>query len=287
MTDPEAASKAIEEVAKLGQDIVSNVDSLERVGKAILGPFGEAYGMLTDMVRYKREEIRWRLQNRLKIFQRASLKLEEMDIKLENLKAIPPRIAYDYESHLEQEDNESLQNLWANLLVNVTLPNGTISPRKSFRKVLESLDPDDVAIFNEFGLRKDEVRAYFMVAGTNTGGCEICPLKYGFVEDRELISTPLFEYLGGSFYSPWGEEKIQSIVDHLQSLGLMHRTADDMFSIDQLESDFHIAPPEGNLDLGRTILQNARGLDAFGISQLGIDFFGAVSDPARRAAEKD
>jgi hypothetical protein len=67
MSETDESAKAIQEASKLRRDIVGKLGDLERIGKQLLGPFGEGYGILTDLVHYKREEINWRLRNRMAI----------------------------------------------------------------------------------------------------------------------------------------------------------------------------------------------------------------------------
>jgi len=62
MNDLEEGAKAVKEASKLGQALLRRIKDVERIGGQILGPFGQGYGILTDIVRHKRDEINWRLE---------------------------------------------------------------------------------------------------------------------------------------------------------------------------------------------------------------------------------
>lgn len=99
------------------------------------------------MTKRKREELAWRAENRLKIYELAQTKLAKIDIAIDSIDPVPPRIAYDYEDGLEREDEPSLQELWANLLVNTTKPNGII-PQREFREILGRMESNDAILFD-------------------------------------------------------------------------------------------------------------------------------------------
>lgn len=147
MSEIEESAKAVQEIAKATGKGIDKIETMERIGKSILGPFGEGWGILTDMTKRKREELAWRAENRLKIYELAQAKLAKIDIAIDNVDPVPPRIAYDYEDGIEREDEPSLQELWANLLVNSTKPNGII-PQREFREILGRMESDDAIFLN-------------------------------------------------------------------------------------------------------------------------------------------
>lgn len=194
MSDLEETAKAVQEASKLGRDLVKGLKPLAKIAQQILGPFGEGYGLLTDLVHHKREEIEWRFANRKKIYKLALEQVRARAIELEQLNPIPTRIAHDYEDGIEREDEEILQQLWANLLINVTDPQTGILPRKVFRDILGKLDPEQALFLNELGLRIDTIQFYFIVCNAFHNGQSGCELAFAPFEARkdEIVSSELF-----------------------------------------------------------------------------------------------
>lgn len=281
MSEVEEVAKAAAETAKLGQEVVKQLGPVERIARKILGPFGEAYGLLTDLTRHSREEINWRLENRKKIFRLAYEKAAVRHLGIEDLRPIPPRIAFDYEHHLAAEDDETLQQLWANLLVNVAAPNGE-EPSKSFRKVLQDLDPDDALFLSEIGLRTNFFGTYFIVGSAqfngHVDGCQIAPTTDA--EDPTAVPSSdlwIWDAKGESFFSPWSDERVNVVVDRLQSAGVLYRTKELTRATEIFESELANYPTKDLAEFGQRILQHSEGVDTFGLSALGSAFLRAVS----------
>lgn len=282
MSEIEESARAVQEASKLGREMVAKLGHLETIGRQLLGPFGEGYGILTDLVRHKREEINWRLENRRKIYALALKRAEELEIELEKLRTVPNRIAYEYEDGLEREDDDTLQNLWANLLINVTNPTTDLRPARTFKEILCRLDPDDAIFMNEIGIRRNIITSYFIVAGTDRGGTQINPIPYGYDKSHVLMSTDLFKYseLDTSYYVTWSEDKIISTVDKLQSIGLMYWDKELVHAGDMLEQNEALEPSRNYVELGKRVLAESEGVRVFKISGLGRDFVEAVSPPS-------
>jgi hypothetical protein len=197
MNEIEESAKAIGEISKLGQSLLNKIKDVERIGGQILGPFGQSYGILTDIVRHKREEINWRLKNRLKVYQLAFEEVGRRNLQLSDLRTIPKRLAYDYEEGLEKEDDPSLQRLWANLLVNVTAPKTRIDPLKIYGDILGRLDTDSALFLNELGLRSELFGFYFVVCDAHLGkkkGSDVAGVGSYMLETSKVPSTKLFNH---------------------------------------------------------------------------------------------
>jgi hypothetical protein len=291
MNEIEESAKAIGEISKFGQSLLNKIKDVERIGGQILGPFGQGYGILTDIVRHKRDEINWRLKNRMKIYKLAFEEVERRKLQLSDLKTIPKRLAYGYEDGLEKEDDLRLQKLWANLLVNVTDPAARIDALKIYGDILGRLDAESAVFLNELGLRSELFNFYYIVCdaffkkrkGSQVGAAT------ALGESSKVPTTKLFKYYdaeGSSFFVPWSPEKIEAVVDSLQSLGLVHWTTELYMAEELLATGESIAASKTFLEIGQRVLQNARGIQGFKPSQLGLDFIAAVTPPVVPVAKR-
>lgn len=286
MSETEETAKAVQEASKFGSELVKQLPEISRLGSKLLGPFGEGYGILTDLVRHAREEIQWRFNNRRIIYQLAAQRLKERCLALEDVNAVPPRIAFDVESGLEREDEPSIQVMWANLIANLCCSSSEHIPNRIIVDTLTKLDADTAAFFNEVGLRAKTVRLYFIVCGMDTGGVEIEVIAYGKKSDA-IPSTELMPYSGGdngSIYCPWSESKVNAIVDALCAVGLLRREREQYMTTDAFLQDEDISPSRNYEDLGVRIIQNMQGVEAFGISDLGEYFYSLVCHDSQRSS---
>jgi len=283
MNEIEAGAKAIGQISKFGQSLLNKIKDVERIGSQILGPFGQGYGILTDIVRHRREELNWRFKNRLKIYQLAFDEVERRNLQLSDLRTIPKRLAYDYEEGLEKEDDPNLQKLWANLLVNVTVPTTRIEPLKIYGDILGRLDTDSAIFLNELGLRSELFRFYFVVCDAFFGkkkGSDVAGVGVHGLESKKVPSTKLFNHYDPemtSFFVPWSPGKIDAVVDSLQSLGLVHWVTELHMAEEALADDEGIQATQNLLEMGQRVLQHARGIRGFQPSQLGLNFIAAVT----------
>ncbi len=287
MNEIEETAKAAGHLAKFGQSLLNKIKDVERIGTQILGPFGQGYGILTDVVRHKREEINWRLKNRLRVYQLALEEAERRNLRLADLKTIPKRIAYDYEDRLEREDDVDSQRLWANLLVNVADPGAQAAPKKIYGDILGRLDSDSATFLNELGLRSGLIDFYFVVCRASyrkREGSDLVAARYRAHESEPMPVTKLFKHYDAersAFFVPWTPEKIEAVVDSLQSLGLVHWVTELHMAEELLATDEGLYPSQTLLEMGQQVLRNAKGVQGFRPSQLGLDFIGVVtpSDP--------
>jgi hypothetical protein len=290
MSDTEETAKAVQEASKLGRDLVKSIKPLERIARQLLGPFGEGYGLLTDLVHHKREEINWRFANRRAIYKLALEHVKDRGIDPNQLRSIPNRIAYQYEDGIEHEDDSLLQQLWANLLINVADPQTDILPRKVFKDILGKIDPEQALFLNELGLRSDAIRFYFVVCDAIYGDRSGCELAFAPIDTsvRPIKSSEFFvfpEPEENSFLIPWSAERVEATVDILHATGLVHWRKELHFAEDSFDADLRISGARKAADIGRIVLQNASGIQAFALSQLGEEFVQAVSpSPPRKVA---
>lgn len=94
------------------------LDKSEKLVKVLFGPsFDEIGGMISDHVKLRR------LKNQIKIFSKAQILLKEnnIDPKKVNLKVLAPLIELS-----SYEEEESLQDKWASLIVNILEHNSNI-----------------------------------------------------------------------------------------------------------------------------------------------------------------
>jgi hypothetical protein len=169
MTDEEA--KAAQEVAKAVKVSMENLEQLDRMGSRIMGPLGQYWSWGTDLV----AEARWRsvtkqrIINYLEIIQLAARKRAELGLSASIPIPITSRIGIQYQSGMEEEDDSSLQEMWANLLVNTTRTDGgREEPTRAFGDILRALDLDDARLFNVFA-RREELSQFWYASmrGTN------------------------------------------------------------------------------------------------------------------------
>lgn len=287
MSDIEETAKAVQEASKLGRDLVKSIKPLEKIARQILGPFGEGYGILTDIVHHKREEINWRFANRKKVYQLALKEIELRKIPLEQLKLIPPRIAYDYEDGIEREDDEILQQLWANLLVNVSDPQSGVLPQKIFKDILSKLDQPQALFLNELALRLDNIRFYFVVCDAVYDERRGCELAFETIPSESDIPTSdlFYSFQDKSFFVPWSANKVEATVDILHASGLVHWQDELHYAQEMFDTDINISKTKNPIEIGRIALQNASGIKTFALSQLGEEFVKAVS-PSQREKKK-
>jgi hypothetical protein len=278
MSDEADYAKAIEEASKLGRDLIANADALEGIATRLLGPFAQGYGLLADLVRHKREELEWRHRNRMNIYAKVAATLSRSKISPKMITPIPARIAYGYEEGLEREDNDDIQNLWANLLLNVTKPGRISEPLKIFGDILSKLDHDQAFLLNEIGLRKHYVNSWYVVTESDRGGIVLSGNTNSEWNTIRNISTDRLEYdkVTDVYFCPWPDTKLEITVDALTSLALLRRTPE--INEDVGAEEERIYPSEDFVALSRHLLNSAKGITkAFHITDLGKVFIDLVS----------
>lgn len=136
--------ETIKEVAKA---IGTTVEALQRLGGFLAQVFGPAFkelgGMASDWARYIR------LKNVLTIQDKCDAIIRRRMIEGKTV-PIPSRFAIPLIQSASEEDNETIQNMWAGLIANWMDPGKKFSPRKIFIQILSSLEPLDANILQFF-----------------------------------------------------------------------------------------------------------------------------------------
>lgn len=119
------------------------------LAKVTREPVEAVTGILTDRLRF----MRWERQVRL--VDRSREIMLERGIG-EECRPVPPKIALPIVENASVEDNDELQDLWANLLVSALDPNRPDSIRIAFIDILKQLEVVDVHVLNRAYLRTIE-----------------------------------------------------------------------------------------------------------------------------------
>ena len=227
MSETEEIAKAIQESAKLGE---KGLDIADKAGsffaKVFKEPINEITGIITDKLRF----IRWR-----RIVQMAddvNKILEEK--KIEDTRAVPPKIALPIFEESSLEDDPTLQYLWNHLLAN-------------------AMDPD----FN------DEIRYGFTEMIKNITGIEALILRefYNILEKENRL-TPLSEIYNYSL-------KKEQLIDGLKMLPDQYALSANNLMRMQLLSP---AVLKGGAKLGTEPLTIFKGIDAVTLTPLAVKF---------------
>jgi len=143
MSEAEEIAKAIQESAKLGE---KGLDIADKAGsffaKVFKEPINEITGIITDKLRF----IRWR-----RIVQMAddvNKILEEK--KIEDTRAVPPKIALPIFEESSLEDDPNLQYLWNHLLANAMNPDFNDEIRYGFTEMIKNITGIEALILREF-----------------------------------------------------------------------------------------------------------------------------------------
>ncbi len=135
------SAKAIQEGAKTTGQAISTI---EKIGgffsKVMKESIDATFGMLADTLKYKR----WERQTRL--IDKAEKIIKDKKLS-DKIRPITPKLALPIFEYASLEENESLHDVWANLLVTALNPSCQI-PRSSFIDIIRQLEPVDVKILN-------------------------------------------------------------------------------------------------------------------------------------------
>lgn len=149
----EEESKAIQEVAKAtGKGIDAVREAGGFIARYVAGPLEEGVGILHDRLKY----VRWERQVRL--MQRADQFLREAGLAAPS-RAVPLKIAIPLLQAATIEDDDSLQDLFAALLVNAANAASGVEVHRSFIEILSQITPLEARILNViYSLPFDEAR---------------------------------------------------------------------------------------------------------------------------------
>jgi hypothetical protein len=138
MNDPTIeGAKAAQEIAKAaGKGIDAAREAGGFIAKYIHGPLEQATGIWTDKLKY----IRWERQ--VTLMQRANTKMAALGLS-EPPRALPLKIAIPILQEGSMEEDDYLQDRWANLLVNAS---GGVEVRATYISMLRDMTSLDVQI---------------------------------------------------------------------------------------------------------------------------------------------
>ena len=136
----EEESKAIQEVAKTTGKAL---EVTEKVGgflcKVLGDSFQEMGGAFHDWTKF------YRYKNLLKIHDKVEAIQKERQSKGKTT-PIPPRYAIPLIQSATQEDDESIQDLWAGLIANAIDPEKRLNVQKIYIDILSALEPIDTKV---------------------------------------------------------------------------------------------------------------------------------------------
>jgi len=139
---PSEEAKAVQEVARTtGKGIDAAREFGAWVAPFIGGSLEQVMGMFRDKLAY----MRWERQVRL--VQRAKQFLAERGLS-SGTRPIPMKLAIPLLQAASLEEDDELQDIWANLLVNAADANSGVEIRRAYISILEELTPLDVRILS-------------------------------------------------------------------------------------------------------------------------------------------
>ena len=135
--------KAVTEVAKTtGKAIDASREVGGFISKFIAGPLEQGIGIFEDKLKYQR----WEQQ--VALMEKANRKMKERGLQAPT-QAIPMKIAIPLFQASCLENDDDLQELWANLLVNGADKDSGIRMRRFYISLLQDLNAFDALVFNK------------------------------------------------------------------------------------------------------------------------------------------
>ena len=143
MNETEEIAKAIQESAKFGVKSLETADKAAGFfAKVFKEPANEISGIITDRLRFIR------LKNMLQMEREVNKILAEK--KVEDTRAVPPKIALPILEESSLEDDPDLQCLWNHLLANAMNPSFNDEIRYGFTEMIKNITGIEVLILSEF-----------------------------------------------------------------------------------------------------------------------------------------
>ena len=125
--------KAVTEVAKTAGKAI---DAAREIGpfiaKLIKGPLEQGIGIFEDKLKY----MRWKSQ--VAIMDKVNQKMTERGLEYPS-QAVPLKIAIPLLQATSMEEDNNLQDLWANLLVNAADKDSGVEVRRNYITILQDL----------------------------------------------------------------------------------------------------------------------------------------------------
>ena len=135
-------AKAVAEVAKTaGKAIDASREAGGFISRFIGGPLEQGMGIFEDRLRY----MRWERQVRL--MRRTEEVLHELGINSPT-RPVPMKIAIPLFQAASMEEDDSLQDRWVNLLVNVANTNSGVEVNRSYIEILSQITPLEAQILD-------------------------------------------------------------------------------------------------------------------------------------------
>jgi hypothetical protein len=141
------SAKAIQEVAKATR---TGIEATEKLGgfvaRVINEPIEHVTGILSDRLRFMRWERQLRLGDRVL----EKIKERGLEAKFNNgqLNIVPPKLALPIIENASLEEDDELQDLWANLLTSALDPNFNSKIRSAYIDIIKQLEVVDVRILD-------------------------------------------------------------------------------------------------------------------------------------------
>jgi hypothetical protein len=132
------ATKAIAITAGKGIDLAKQMGSF--IGQFVKGPAEQFFGIWEDKLKYRRWE------NQISFMQKVQAKLKCLSVSSD--RPLPMKVIIPLLEYAAVEDNDELQNQWANLLVNFSNGLSGVSMQLAYVEILKSLSPLEVKILS-------------------------------------------------------------------------------------------------------------------------------------------
>jgi len=200
MSETEEIAKAVQSVAKLGEQSLATSEKLGGfIAKVFSEPVSEVAGMVTDKLRFAR----WK-----RMVSMSDEVQEILDRRgIENTRAVPPKLALPLLEEASLEDEPELQKLWNNLLANAMDPSYDGEIRTAHSEIIKSITHNDAAILHlvHNTLRSDGKARVDLLDATGIGRDSISQIL-NLSSEKYLVSvnnlmrvqclTPLVRKLG-------------------------------------------------------------------------------------------
>jgi len=240
------SAKAVQEIAKTTGQAISIVDKLGQFFARIMKePIDATCSMLADTLKFKR----WERQ--IALMEKAEKIIIEKKLNL-SFRQISPKLALPIFQNASIEDEESLHDIWAKLLV-ASIDPDMKNPRTAFIDIIKQLDPLDVKILKELL----DLYSREKIAKENRFGKHHAGYKVNDPSEIKLHTYKFRQTLSMTDESYWAS------IDNLQRLGLCRSFIE--------ESSIEYALPDGDSEYSE-VLSSHGGYDCLCITTLGLDF---------------
>jgi hypothetical protein len=233
-------AKATREIAKTAGKAIEATEKLGGfVAKIIKEPLEATIGILTDRLRY----IRWERQIRLA--DRCNEIIGDRNLH-RNTRVVAPQLAFPIIQNASLEEDDILQDLWANLLVRAMDASSEI-PRRAFIDIIKQLESMDVRLLEFIYSTYLQRRA---LKKSNFSAEEIKIYKHEILENFEI-----------------NDNVYKTAIDNLMRVRLVSSYVE--------ESDVETKDPDGSYDFHEVSIHH--GYDIICITSFGVSFVRACT----------